>query len=170
MSWIRNAAKVIFLFENCTVTKILYDFFRRQHAVHFFWPSKQRHCFRENMFSHSLHWSMFWIQKIPTQRTTLGLPNNSNFPLFICCGPEFRTELLPSSSSRRSCAECHTVCIRFIISWNSFPPIQTEYFPEQTRQVRRTYLPWLLSALFDFCLCGRRRVSSVQSSVGEAEG
>lgn len=47
------------------------------------------------LFSHSCYWSMFWIQKIPTQRTTFGLPNNSNFPLFICCGPEFRTKLWP---------------------------------------------------------------------------
>ena len=35
------------------------------------------------------------FKKIPTQRTTFGLPNNSNFPLFICCGPEFRTKLWP---------------------------------------------------------------------------
>ena len=110
--------------------------------------------------------------KNPNAANNTRTPKQFQFPTFYLLRSGFQDRIVawPSSSSRRSCAECHSVCIRFIISWNIFPPIQTEYFPEQTRQVRRTYLPWLLSALFDLCLCGRRRVSSVPSSVGEGEG
>lgn len=102
------------------------------------------------MFSHSCHWSMFWIRKIPTQRATFGLPNNSNFPLFICCGPEFRTKLCghhesaapPPSRQGGRVSSVTRYFFAFYHITKYFLPIQTEYFPEQTRQVRRTYLPW----------------------------
>ena len=107
------------------------------------------------------------FKKIPTQRTTFGLSNNSNFPLFICCGPDFRTKLWPQGGRVPSVTQYFFALSNHEIFFQQFK--QNIFLSKHVKCVV-LYLPWLLSALFDLCLCGRRRVSSVQSSVGEAEG
>ena len=114
------------------------------------------------MLSHSCHWSMFWIQKIPTQRVTFGLPNNSNFPLFICCGPEFRTKLCghhesvappPSLVKEVVCRVSLGIFSLYYHFTKYFLPIQTEYFPEQTHHVRRILIYSVFCQLYLTCVC-----------------